>query len=193
MDDRSTLISPLQPLAVELRHPASQDVENQSHLKPSAISPHLFHKAKGPPGNRATLSMGGSSNGGKAIRTLWCKSRCGSYLCQESFQKNASLAFSITYTIYSENFRFSPAFYRTLVSPANQPSHHPGPDSPPHKSNRGALFCVFRCRLKNSGSVYAGLPRITRYTARPPPRNSPRSTAASISTPERIAIWVSRL
>jgi hypothetical protein len=95
----------------------------QGQLLPDCNFAHLFHKAKGPPGNRATLSMGGSSNGGKAIRTLWCKSRCGSHRCQESFQKIERTALSITYGIFFENLRFSPAFYRTLASPENQTFH----------------------------------------------------------------------
>jgi len=92
----------------------------QGQLPSTRNFTRLFHKAKGPPGNRATLSMGGSSNGGKAIRTLWCKSRCGSHRCQESFQKIETQAFSATYRIYSDNLGFSPAFYRTLVPPTTR-------------------------------------------------------------------------
>jgi hypothetical protein len=36
-------------------------------------------------------SMGGSSNGGKAIGTLWCKSMFGSGCCQECFPRNIKL------------------------------------------------------------------------------------------------------
>jgi hypothetical protein len=86
---------------------------------PSTLYPlhfsHLFHKAKGPPGNRATLSsMGGSFNGGKAIETLWCKSMVGSHRCQERF---LNIINPILINNLANFFRFLPAFPGFLPPP----------------------------------------------------------------------------
>lgn len=52
-------------------------------------SPHnrlLFHTQKGRPATGRPFSMGGSSNRGKAIGTLWCKSMFDLRRCQERFR-----------------------------------------------------------------------------------------------------------
>ncbi len=77
---------------------------------------------KGRPATGRPFSMGGSSNGGKAIRTLWCKTMFGLGCCQESFP-----AFIIC-RIINNLANLSPTnsgFYRFLSVPSTTPRFCP--------------------------------------------------------------------
>jgi hypothetical protein len=78
------------------------------------------------------FSMGGSSNGGKAIGTLWCKSMFGSGWCQDTIPANRNTLILLN---LHQNRRFSSVF------PCDSPLHvcnrvpglrngHSGPEDP---------------------------------------------------------------
>src|ERR1700761_2372549 len=110
------------------------------------------------------FSMGGSSNGGKAIGTLWCKSMFGSGWCQDTIPANRNL---LKILGLHRNQRFSSVFL---------------PDSPPDSCNRqrrlrnGHSALATRSAAQGSDSPDAGL-----KTPALPPQVCPASPESALS------------
>jgi hypothetical protein len=93
------------------RHPHFGDTSSPQNSR-------LFHTQKGRPATGRPFSMGGSSNGGKAIGTLWSKSMFDLWPCQERFP-------SITTSIFSNNLRGNLRFRASFSGFLPQNLHRP--------------------------------------------------------------------